>query len=252
MNYWALLNPYRANIEGLSHDYNRDFNTNAVVRNNWVSSTLANIPAGLRILDAGAGEQQYRHLCSHLEYVAQDFAQYDGKGDNKGLQSCQWDREKLDIVSDITNIPEDDESFDAVLCTEVFEHLPDPIMAIKEFFRLLRKDGHLIITAPFCSLTHQSPYHFYSGFNRYFFEKKLSEHGFEIIEMSANGNYFKYVAQELNRIPSTAFTYVGGGPTKIEFIALRILLAMLKRFSDKDQGSTDLLNFGYHVHAIKR
>lgn len=46
----------------------------------WIEQTLQNIPAGARLLDAGAGERQFERFCNHLNYVAQDFAQYDGQG----------------------------------------------------------------------------------------------------------------------------------------------------------------------------
>ncbi|MDO9324535.1 MAG: methyltransferase domain-containing protein, partial [Methanoregula sp.] len=139
---------------------------------------MKKIPPGSRILDAGAGEQQYKKFCTHLNYVSQDFAQYDGKGDGKALQTQKWETSNIDIVSDITTIPEPDTSFDAIMCIEVFEHLPEPIIAIKEFSRLLKPDGHLILTSPFCSLTHMAPYHFYPGYNRYFYEKHLADNGF--------------------------------------------------------------------------
>lgn len=100
-----------------------------------------------------------------MNYVAQDFAQYNGAGNSTGLQVGNWDQPSLDIISDITEIPEPDASFDAIMCVEVFEHLPEPIKAIQEFARLLKPNGHLILTAPFCSLTHFAPYHFYTGFN---------------------------------------------------------------------------------------
>ena len=151
-------------------------------RISWLETKLKEIPAGLRILDAGAGEQKYKQFCTHLSYVSQDFAKYDGRGDERGLQMGAWDQTKLDIISDITSIPEPDNSFDAIMCVEVFEHIPEPLLAIKEFARLLKVNGILIITAPFCSLTHFSPYHFYTGYNRYFYEKFLPEYGFEIME----------------------------------------------------------------------
>jgi len=64
----------------------------------------------------------------------------------------------VDVISDITSIPLPDASFDACLCTEVLEHLPHPIEALRELARLLRPGGRLILTAPFCSLTHFSPH----------------------------------------------------------------------------------------------
>jgi len=232
--------------------------TNVGLRNEknraeWVQTALAKIPAGWRILDAGAGEQQFRTFCQHLEYVSQDFAKYDGVGDEKGLQSGEWDVNDLDIVSDITDIPEPDSSFDAILCTEVFEHIPEPIKAIKEFNRLLKQGGTLILTAPFCSLTHFAPYHYYSGFNRYFWEKHLGDLRYDIEELSPNGNFFEYIAQELRRIPITGARYCPSVHLKMrERLALRWLVSLLERLSNSDEGSDELLAYGYHVFARKR
>src|SRR5438874_2082020 len=105
----------------------------------WVGRALARVPAGWRVLDAGAGERQYEKFCGHLRYVSQDFARYDGAGNGAGLQTGGWDRAGLDLVCDITAIPEPDGAFDAVLCTEVFEHLPDPLAALRELSRLTRR-----------------------------------------------------------------------------------------------------------------
>lgn len=218
----------------------------------WVEKIIKQLPEGLRILDAGAGERQFQELCSHLEYVSQDFDQYDGTGDGSALQMGEWDQSGLDIVSDITAIPEQDNSFDAILCTEVFEHLPDPMKALAEFSRLLRKDGHLILTAPFCSMTHFSPFHFYTGFNRYFYERHLPEHGFEIIEQQANGNYFEYLAQEIRRIPGMAQGYSNQRLSEAELSGLGLCLSTLERLSRMDRGSNEMQSFGYHVYALKK
>jgi hypothetical protein len=61
-----------------------------------------------------------------LKYVSQDFAPYDGKGDGTALQVGGFSYKGLDIVSDICSITEPDDSFNAIFCTEVFEHIPDP------------------------------------------------------------------------------------------------------------------------------
>ena len=90
---------------------------NALVRDAWVAAALASLPPGSRLLDAGAGECQYKKHCSHLRYVAQDNAVYDASSP-QGLQNADWDS-SIDIVCDILDIPEPDGSFDAVLCTEV-------------------------------------------------------------------------------------------------------------------------------------
>lgn len=217
----------------------------------WLEKTLKKIPSGSRILDAGAGEQQYKRFCNHLNYVAQDFAKYDGKGNDVGLQTENWDQSNLDIISDITNIPEPDAAFDAIMCVEVFEHIPEPIKAIQEFSRLLKPEGHLIITAPFCSLTHFAPYHYYTGYNRYFYETHLPKNGFKILDLQENGNYFEYLAQEIRRIPRMAKRYTTSHPSLPEYFAMKLCLSMLGRFSQRDSGSHEMLHFGCHVHAIR-
>lgn len=225
---------------------------NEKTRVKWIVKILKKIPKGNKILDAGAGEQQFKKYCSHLKYVSQDFAKYDGEGDKKGLQTKIWDNSNLDIVSDITSIPIPDQSFDAVLCTEVFEHLPEPLLALKEFSRIIKKDGYVIITAPFCSLTHYSPYHYYTGFNRYFYETHLIKFGFKIIEIKTNGNYFEYLAQEIRRIPEIKRIYTKSFKYNVfEILAHIITLYFLSKWSKKDKSSNELLNFGYHVFARK-
>ncbi len=221
-------------------------------RVDWLEKTLKNIPAGSRILDAGAGEQQFMRFCNHLKYVSQDFAEYDGLGDNKGLQTKTWDYGKLDIISDITAIPEQNESFDAIMCVEVFEHIIDPGTAISEFYRLLKKNGKLILTAPFCSLTHFAPYHYYSGFNKYFYEKILKEHGFNILEIQPNGNYFEYLSQEIRRIKTIAEKYANYRLNFLIKLLIKSLLFFLQKINNKEQGSAELLCFGYHILAEKK
>jgi SAM-dependent methyltransferase len=225
---------------------------NAATRDTWVAEVLAELPAGARLLDAGAGECQYKKHCGHLKYVAQDNAVYDGKG-SEGLQTGSWSFSRIDIVSDILSIPEPDASFDAVLCTEVLEHLPDPIRALDEMARLLRPGGTFIITAPFWSLTHFAPYHYATGFNRYFYEFHLGRLGFDIVDMIPNGNFFECVGQEVRRIGDMSRRFAAGDkPRGIEVYASQILLEMVARMSAVDAGSPEVLHFGCHVRAIKR
>ncbi|MCK9265636.1 class I SAM-dependent methyltransferase [bacterium] len=231
---------------------NRVGKENESNREEWIKNILSQIPSKSRILDAGAGECKYKKFCAHLTYVSQDFCQYKGKGNQEGLQKEKWDTSEIDIISDITSIPEKDGSFDAIMCIEVFEHLPDPIKAIKEFSRLLKNNGYLIITAPFCSLTHFAPYHFYSGYNKYFFEHHLPESNFEIIEIIPNGNYFSYIAQEVRRISSVTKNYTSLRYVPFMGLVNNILLLFLSLIEKKDKNSSKLLCFGYHVLAHKK
>ena len=251
-NYLSLPRSERTRILSADQGQYVVGTRNAATRDAWVANALAALPAGARLLDAGAGECQYKKHCGHLKYVAQDNAVYDGKGDS-GLQTGSWDFSQVDIVSDILDIPEPDASFDAVLCTEVLEHLPDPVRALDEMARLLRPGGTFIVTAPFWSLTHFAPYHYATGFNRYFYEFHLGRLGFDIVEMTPNGNFFECVGQELRRVSDMAQRFAGGDkPTPLEFNAMQVVLAMVERMSARDTGSPDMLHFDCQVRAVKR
>jgi ubiquinone/menaquinone biosynthesis C-methylase UbiE len=225
--------------------------TNESARVMWIEKTLKKIPEGLTILDAGAGELQFKKFCSHLKYISQDFGQYSGDGEI-GLQTGTWDNSKLDIVSDILSIPLPDHSVDAIMCTEVLEHIPDPIGAIKEFSRLVKPGGYLLITAPFASLTHFAPYHFASGLSKFFYEKHLPENGFVIKDLQLNGNFFEFVAQETRRIKTVAEKYAGKKINIFQKIIVHLNLLILQSLSKKDKGSSELLCYGIHVFARKK
>jgi Methylase involved in ubiquinone/menaquinone biosynthesis len=226
---------------------------NEIPRIEWVRQALTALPAGQRILDAGAGELRYKKFCNHLKYVAQDFGQYEGHGNEKGLHTGTWNQSKLDIVSDITAIPEPDASFDAILCAEVLEHLPDPLLALKEFSRLLRPGGSLILTAPFASFVHFAPYFFNTGFSEYWYRRHLPATGFEIVDLQANGNFSEFMLQETTRIAEIAKRYCPSiKPTLLDKIGLRLVINLLCKMQGVDKSSHEFVCFGYHIIAKKK
>jgi len=50
---------------------------------------------------------------------------------------------------DVTQLTFADRSFEAVLCFDVMEHVPDYKAALKEFFRVLASGGQLVLSVPF-------------------------------------------------------------------------------------------------------
>lgn len=219
----------------------------------WVEKALKNLPKGSTILDAGAGELYFKKYCDHLKYTSQDFSQYDGKGD-EGEHWGHWDTSKIDIVSDITAIPVPDASFDAIMCCEVFEHIPEPAKAVQEFSRILKPGGTLITTAPFCSLTHQAPYYFANGYSKYWYEKILTENGLQIEELKINGNFFEFIAQEVRRIPlmEKAYTNVSLTSKLLYRIAVRILLSFIYQLEKHGRASSEISCFSILVMAKKK
>jgi SAM-dependent methyltransferase len=54
-----------------------------------------------------------------------------------------------DITADVQDMPVSSGTVDAVICTEVLEHVPDPAQAVREIHRVLKPGGVLLAAAPF-------------------------------------------------------------------------------------------------------
>lgn len=229
-------------------DVDEQINFSAYWRDEWVAGRAASVPAGAKVLDAGAGQCRYKPLFAHTHYHAQDFAQYEGT--SEGPLQETWNYAPLDYVCDITRIPVDEGMFDAVICTEVLEHVPDPISALRELCRVTREGGRLFVSAPLGSGIHQEPYHFFGGFSPYFYEKYLAEFGCEVVEIKPLGGLLRHVAQEVHR---AARTMEGAGDVMTRerrYVMMdwlpRILAEMDERYF------IEQFTVGYLVEARKR
>lgn len=218
-------------------------------RTDFVEKQLSKIPKGQKLLDAGCGSQQFKKFTTHLEYYGQDFGEYtnDDKqmygGEAGGLGGIDgYKYGKLDYIGDIWKIDEVDDFFDCILCTEVFEHIPHPIDTLREFSRLVKNDGILILTAPSNCLRHMDPFFFYTGFTDRWFEKFLVENDFEIISCEPVGDYFSWLAVEMARTGLSQ----GWLSRLLLFPAFCYFY-----FKKKTHLSVDTLCMGYHVVARK-
>lgn len=226
------------------------FRFNAYNRHRWMTNMARKVPPGSDILDAGAGAGPYRSLFSHCSYKTQDFCK---------TPSSEDKYTKMDYICDITNIPVPDETFDVVICSEVLEHVPEPIKAVKEFSRILRQGGRLFITAPLACGIHQEPFIFYGGYTPYWYERFLPEFGFESITILPNCGFFKHYAQESRRFVRYLFPKDMATVTGILTFPLKAILTVwfrkfipllchfLERF-DKDKNFT----VGYFIEASKK
>src|SRR3989344_5649087 len=177
-------------------------------RIDWVQSQAKKVPAGSKVLDVGAGECLYKPYFKKCKYITQDFS-----------QTPNMTYGKIDIVSDITNIPLRSNQFDVVLCSEVFEHIPYPENALKEIVRLMKPGGKLIFSAPLGSGQHQQPYHYYGGYTRFWYEKFFPENDLQIDTLLPNGGLFGHITELLWRsYPYVMDHYRSGGFIKRKMI----------------------------------
>jgi hypothetical protein len=96
-----------------------------------------------------------------------------------------------------------------VLCTEVIEHLAEPEKVIREFARLLRPGGRLMLTAPLGSGIHQEPHHYFGGFTPWWHRRVLDAAGFDAIQVEANAGSFRFFSQESLRFLSGTMPFRG-------------------------------------------
>lgn len=113
-----------------------------------------------KLLDIGANDCKYCRLFTKLQYFSQDIKQNESK--------------TIDYVGDLETIKS--AAFDYILCTQVLEHLPDPHKAFREFKRILKPGGKLLLTTNFIYQIHMEP-------NDYF---RFTEHGLRYLG-KANG-----------------------------------------------------------------
>lgn len=223
-------------------------------RAKWTAQAVRHIPKGSRILDAGAGECKNRKYCRHLKYVSQDFCAYVPDAEDSILQPSdtdQWDYSKIDIVSDITDIPVGDASFDAVICTEVLEHLVQPESAIREFARILKGGGQLITTAPEISGNHMMPYIYWTGISEFWYRSVYEKYGFQILKLEKCGNYFDYLTDKC--ILSREYTKFYGKKMNLfdSFIMFCASLVM-KKYAKKTTGSEQYGADNVMIVAVKK
>jgi len=142
----------------------------------WAASQML---SGQMVLDAGAGEGRHRR-CFH-------------RGTYLGLDSMvgdpRWDYAGLDICGNLESLPLRNASVDYILCMVVLEHTRVPGQALKEFARVLKPGGTLMLVVPFLWEEHQAP-HDYFRFTRYGVQALFEPLPFRIHMLNPIGGFF--------------------------------------------------------------
>lgn len=218
--------------------------------NQFVIHVSKSLPRGSSILDAGAGESAYKNLFQHCDYKAIDLA----------VGESRWNYSNLDFIGPLHNMPIDDDQFDAVLCTQVLEHLEWPRESVAEMCRVLKPGGRIYITVPMAHGEHQVPYDFFR-YTSYGLKSILVHAGFSEIRIKPSGGFVIRWAYELPRIfslfppagvRSGSYNLLGISllPIRILLMPLvkmvQFLLIHLDRF-DKEKNYP----FGWSCEAVK-
>ena len=136
-----------------------------------------------KCLDFGCGIKPYQKLFNTTEYVGVEI-----EAENK----------KADIVYyDGKTIPFEDETFDCIMCSQFFEHIPNLQEIAKELNRVLKKDGYILLTIPFIYPEHLQPYDF-RRFTSFGINSFMNDNGFSVIKVEKSGNYIQTITQMKN------------------------------------------------------
>ena len=104
-----------------------------------VEAFAARVNPRARVLDAGAGEGNYKHhFDGRIRYCGLDLA----------VGDAAWNYSRLDVVGDLMHLPFRDATFDACLNVVTLEHVPEPGRVVQELARTLAPGGRLLLIAP--------------------------------------------------------------------------------------------------------
>ena len=128
------------------------------------------------ILDIGSGRAPYSREIRGAKVVTIDFSP------DKGPMT----------VGSCIELPFKASSFDAVICTEVLEHVSEPECALREIFRVLRSQGRFYITVPMLGSLHYEPHDFFR-YTKYGLTHLLQKTGFKVTALEPLGGLFSFI-----------------------------------------------------------
>ncbi len=176
---------------------------NLVARTKFVEDSITKIlleAPKSDFLDLGAGLSPFKSAIESQggKYFSQDFSSYVPSVGELGLQNTDWTYPNHDYICRISDF-KPGRSFNNLLCTEVLEHVENPIDVIRVISEIVETNGRVIITVPMLSLVHQAPHFYSSGLSIYWFRKWLPFFGLRIDEIVISGDFADLLNQEISR-----------------------------------------------------
>lgn len=204
--------------------------------------------SGASVLDVGAGDCPYKGIFANFAYKSTDFA-----------KTGYHQYNEIDYVCSADAIPVGEKSFDAIVCTEVLEHVPDPKSVLVEFNRVLKSEGSVFLTTPLINQLHEEPYDFYR-YTPYSFRNLLKETGFEAVFITPKAGWIASVSNALREMPLKPPRNVKGlllysflflPIFSLPMLTVRLLPFQVFAWLDRALDTSQKYTAGFAVHAIK-
>lgn len=144
------------------------------------------IPAGARVLDAGAGEARHAQYFAQHQYVPVDLA----------VGDSSWDYTQIQALADLTSLPFRPDAFAAALNIVTLEHVRRPQEVVAEISRVLAPAGRVLFVVPLEWEVHQAPHDFFR-YTRFGLTHLLGEAGLEVEQIRPVGGYFRLMSRRL-------------------------------------------------------
>lgn len=158
-----------------------------VKHEHWVDYLSENFnKPGFRVLEIGSREvvrSSLRNYFDQAHYVGFDFH----PGDN------------VDLVGDVHKLSKyigEDEKFDLIFSTAVFEHLHMPWVAASEMSKVLKVGGFIFVETHFSFNSHERPWHFFQFSDnalKSLFNRRM---GFEVIDSGMSNPMIAYFSKK--------------------------------------------------------
>lgn len=134
-------------------------------------------------VDVGCGRAKYKNLIKKYAntYITVDNASSDVQFENPET--------KPDVISDVLSMPFKENTFDTVICTEVLEHVEDPLALMREISRILKKDGNAIVSSGWIAAYHQEPKDYWR-FSPDTYQLLCDKSNLELVELHKQGGLF--------------------------------------------------------------
>lgn len=173
-----------------------------------------------RVLDIGCGTKPYRRLFpGATQYLGTETKRTftpDGQAD----VTCFG--EALPFRTGV---------FDAVVCTEVLEHVAEPSDFLKDVVRVMRPGGVLLLTTPQTWGLHEEPYDFYR-YTKYGLAYLFGKAGLEMMEVTPTTGTLGTVGQ---RLSSFVYYRLGGRTPLLKPLAVVVCAPIQLAFAAADR-----------------
>ncbi len=200
----------------------RPFDLTYSVRRSFIddfySRQVASLPRGATVLDVGGRRKGKQGRFNIEEYPLEvEYVNIDPESEP-------------DHLCDATSIPVSDAQYDAVVCSELLEHVRDPPAVLKECYRVLRPEGRALVCVPFMYQIHADP-HDYGRYTDQYWRETASALGFRGIDVERQGTIYAVMANLLKiwALHHTGFWLSGKVTRKAACLAAWMLMAVEAR-----------------------